>query len=199
AAPRGAPPPGRDLRAAPLEREMTPSAMGRAGALRAPADVHAPFEGPPLDDAPHPADMEDDRRAPPARAAGAPDVNGVAAAWDRVVATVRSAGKTMLATALEHASPAAVTAQGLVTVELDDPNEFYAQSLDSGRADLLVALQAEIPSVTRVELKGGKAASTASMKRISDDDIRSARLAKLRKHDPVLDAAIDALDLDVVD
>ena len=33
---------------------------------------------------------------------------------------------------------------------------------------------AELAGVSRVELKGGKAASPASMKRISDDDIRSA-------------------------
>jgi hypothetical protein len=36
-------------------------------------------------------------------------------------------------------------------------------------------------------------------KRMTDDMVRAERLAALRKRDPVLAAAIDALDLDVAD
>lgn len=149
-----------------------------------------------MDDAPHPADVDD--RPRPARG-GVPDLNAVAAVWDDVVAATREAGRTLLATALEHASPVAVTAQGLVTVELDDANEFYMQSIEAGRGDVLAALRASLPGVARVELKGGAHAPPTVMRRISDADIRSDRLAKLRTCDPVLSAAIDALDLDVMD
>lgn len=150
-----------------------------------------------MDDAPHPADAVEDRPRP--HRAGVADLNAVAAVWDDVVTATRVAGRTLLATALEHASPVAVTAQGLVTVELDDPNEFYTQAIEGGRGDILAALRASLPGVTRVELKGGAHGSAPAMKRISDADIRSDRLAKLRTYDPVLSAAIDALDLDVMD
>ena len=192
--PRPAPP---AMRAAPpvVERE-----------LRAPAPAEPPRgvpadmwmdDGPPVDDAPHPADTMDDRR--PTRRAGAPDVNAVSAVWDDIVAAARLGGKTLLAAALEHAAPAVVTAQGVVTVELDEPNDIFAQALEAGRGDLLTALQEALPSVTRIELRGGKPAPAGPVKRISDADIRRDRLAKLRKHDPVLGAAIDALDLDLMD
>ena len=116
------------------------------------------------------------------------------------MAAVRAAGKSMLATALEHASPVAVTGQGVLSIELDDPNEIFAQAIESGRAELLAAFRARLPEVARVELRGGRAAAPeARVQRISDDDIRTERLATLRRHDPVLGAAIDALDLDVVD
>ena len=45
--------------------------------------------------------------------------------------------------------------------------------------------------------KGSRLRSEA--KRLTDDMLRQERLASLRKRDPLLGAAIDALDLDVVD
>ncbi|HEU5174413.1 MAG TPA: hypothetical protein VFT96_06645, partial [Gemmatimonadaceae bacterium] len=186
----------RELRASPRV-EPAPRA-------RVPADFRAPEDVPPLDDAPHPADMVDDAPARGARGsgrAGTPDVSAVTAVWDDVVAAAHSAGKSMLATALGHASPATVNGQGVLTIELDEPNDFYAQALESGRGDLLSLLGARLPGLTRVELRGsaGKATPSQQQKRISDEDIRSERLTALRKYDPVLGAAIDALDLDVVD
>lgn len=126
-------------------------------------------------------------------------MTGVTAIWDDLIRAARSAGKTLLATALEHASPAAVTAHGALTIELDEANGFYAQSIESGRAELLALVQSQLPAISRLDLRGGMAMPSAQLRRISNDDIRSERLATLRRNDPVLGAAIDALDLDVVD
>jgi hypothetical protein len=40
---------------------------------------------------------------------------------------------------------------------------------------------------------------TAPPTRLTDEMVRAERIAALRKKDPVLDAAIDALDLDLAD
>jgi hypothetical protein len=54
------------------------------------------------------------------------------------------------------------------------------------------------PGVTRVTVRAA-ASSGAPPVRLTDQMVRSERLSTLRRRDPVLDAAIDALDLDLID
>ena len=106
----------------------------------------------------------------------------------------------MLATALAHASPAAVTAAGVVTIELDEPNDIYAHAVSTARAEIAAALREWFVGVERVELRRDESAPAAPPpKRITDEMVRAERIAALRKRDPVLGAAIDALDLEVAD
>ncbi len=125
------------------------------------------------------------------------DLNRVVERWDELLERLRASGKTLVATALSHGSPSAVTAAGEVTIELEEPNEFYTQAFEKERA-AVQGIRAEwFAGVTRVQLKRTGAAAPA--KRLTSEDIRLEKLAALRKKDPVLGAAIDALDLDVVD
>jgi DNA polymerase-3 subunit gamma/tau len=120
--------------------------------------------------------------------------------WDELVERVRATGKQMLASALVHAAPATVSAKGLLILELDEPNDILAHALHSARSDLLAALRHWFPAIERVELRRDEqGASSAAPKRLTDEMIRADRIANLRKRDPVLNAAIDALDLDVTD
>ena len=120
--------------------------------------------------------------------------------WDALVESLRAGGKPMLATALEHSTPLAVTASGVVTIELDEPNDIYAHAITSGRAEILEALRGSFAVVERVELRRGEPGGTASPpKRLTDEMVRAERIAALKKRDPVLRAAIDDLDLDVAD
>src|SRR5205085_5254815 len=95
-----------------------------------------------------PATMADVARAvdPPARqslgAAPAPlDLARVAGRWDALVAQVRSDGKRVLASTLEHALPVAATAAGDLTIELDEPNEFLSPAVESGQSDIAATLR----------------------------------------------------------
>ena len=64
----------------------------------------------------------------------------------------------------------------------------------------IVARDDERTGVERVELRREESSvPTPPPKRLTDDMVRAERIAALRKRDPVLSAAIDALDLDVVD
>ena len=127
------------------------------------------------------------------------DANKLTEQWDDVIDDLRRAGKTLLAAAMQHAAPTAVTARGEVTIQLDEPNDFYAQAFDTGRADLLTALRARFTNIERVQLLRDENAPAEPKKRITDEMIKAERLSALRKRDPVLGAAIDALDLDPLD
>ena len=128
------------------------------------------------------------------------DLARVAGRWDALVDRVRAAGKPLLATALQHASPVSVTAHGDVTIALDEPNDIYVRAVMDARADVAAILREWFAGVERVQLRRDESvAPAAPPKRLTDDMVRAERLAALRKRDPVLAAAIDALDLEVVD
>jgi DNA polymerase-3 subunit gamma/tau len=130
--------------------------------------------------------------------AGAPDLNQVVERWDDVVTAMRAAGKSVAATALEHASPSAVNARGDVTLALDEANPIYEQALEAVKSELVSTMRRWFPGVQRLVVRApeGRAAPPP---RLTDEMVRSERIAVLRRKDPVLDAAIDALDLDLAD
>ena len=130
--------------------------------------------------------------------AAAPDLNQLVERWDDVVAAVRASGKSVAATALERASPAAVNARGDVTLALDESNPIYEQAIEAVKGDVVAALRASFPGVQRLVVRAPEGATTPPP-RLTDEMVRSERIAALRKKDPVLDAAIDALDLDLAE
>ncbi|MDB4880183.1 MAG: polymerase subunit gamma and tau, partial [Gemmatimonadetes bacterium] len=127
-----------------------------------------------------------------------PDVNRLAERWDALVAAMKGAGRGVAATALEHAVPVAVTAKGEVTIALDEANPIYEQALEAVKGELATTLQGWFPGVQRVSVRaaGGSAAPPV---RLTDEMVRRERLTAMRRRDPVLGAAIDALDLDLAD
>ncbi len=136
----------------------------------------------------------------PIVAAGEPlELNTVTGRWDALVERLKTSGKQMLATALEHASPVSVTASGVVTIELDEPNDIYAHAIGNGRGEIAGALREWFAGVERIELRRDEQAPAAPPKRLTDAMVREQRIAALKKRDPVLRAAIDVLDLDVAD
>src|SRR5215510_12743227 len=140
--------------------------------------------------------------APGPAAVGKPseplDLNKLVGRWDALVERLRER-KPMLATALGHSSPVAVTAAGVVTIELDEPNDIYAHAIGSARADIVAAIAEWFVNVERVELRRDETTPVAPPKRLTDEMVRAERIAALKKRDPLLSAAIDALDLEVAD
>jgi DNA polymerase-3 subunit gamma/tau len=130
--------------------------------------------------------------------AGPPDVNLVVERWDDLVAGLRAAGKSNAATALEHAAPVTVTSRGDVTVALDEANPIYEQALEAAKVDVASRLREWFPGVNRVTVRAASASGAAPV-RLTDEMVKSERLSAMRRRDPVLGAAIDALDLDLAD
>ena len=106
----------------------------------------------------------------------------------------------MLAAALGHATPVAVTANGDVTLELEPAGSIYEQPITGGSADLLTALRATFPSASRLIVRVAVSGpADMSPKRITEASVKAERLAALRKRDSTLDAAIESLDLELLD
>ena len=133
-----------------------------------------------------------------ATAAGIPDVNRLVERWDELVAAMRGAGNSLAATALEHAAPVAVTVKGEVTIALDEANPIYEQALGKDEQDVTRSLRTLFPGVQRVIIRAA-AGSSAPPTRLTGEMVRVERLTAMRRRDPVLDRAIDALDLDLTD
>jgi hypothetical protein len=127
------------------------------------------------------------------------DLSKLTGRWDALVERLRVGGKPMLATSLEHSSPVSVTSNGVVTIELDESNDIYAHAIGSARTEIAVVLREWFAGVDRVELRRNEQTPTAPPKRLTEEMVRAERIAALKKRDPVLSAAIDALDLEVAD
>jgi DNA polymerase-3 subunit gamma/tau len=140
--------------------------------------------------------------ASPVGASGAravvPDVNHLVERWGELVAVMRAAGNSLAATALEHSAPVAVNGQGDVTIALDEANLIYEQALDKDEKEVTRALRTLFPGVRLVLIRTA-AESSAPRTRLTDEMVRIERITAMRRKDPVLDQAIDILDLDLAD
>ena len=176
---------------APPRRDAAPAVREPAPPRPVPADAPAPHTAAPvpLADAP----------VSPVAAQVPLDLNVLAGRWDQLVDRVRATGMGVLAAALQNAMPSAVSTRdgGEVTVRLDEANPFHAQAIEEKRSEILAILREWFTGVSRITVMSE--AQAAAPKRLTDEMIRSERLAKLRQRNPVLGAAIDVLDLDVVD
>ena len=127
-----------------------------------------------------------------------PDVDELKARWDAITSALRAMGKNMGATALGRAEPVAVSAAGDVTIALDEPNPIYEQALDALKADIASLIGKEFGGVKRVLVRASTGVA-APQARLTDEMVRAERLSAMRRKDPVLDRAVDALDLDLAD
>jgi DNA polymerase-3 subunit gamma/tau len=191
--------------AALLERPAPAAVAGVADAPYPPPPTADDFAPPLADEGEEAFDVAPSSPAArtPARPAGAgappPDVAALAARWDEVVAAARAA-RPLVATALAAARPAAVSAAGAVTVELDEPNPAFAQAIESAHGDVLAAVRRAYPAATRVLVRADAAgAGGGPQQRLTAEGIKAERVASLARRDPVLGAAIAALDLDLLD
>ncbi|HEY0778392.1 MAG TPA: DNA polymerase III subunit gamma/tau [Gemmatirosa sp.] len=130
-----------------------------------------------------------------------PDVEMLAARWTAVVDAARAV-RPLIATALAATRPVAVSAAGIVTVELLEPNDAFAQALTAAHDDVVGAIRHAHPAAARVVLRAGappQASASAAPQRLTVEGVRAERLVTLAQRDRVLGAAIEALDLELLD
>jgi len=175
---------------APSTSRRVPDAPRPSPRRAEPAPVTAPRA-----DAPSPAPK------PAPRAAL--DLNVLCERWGDVVDRVRSmSSRPMLVSALEHALPVAVSAQGAITVQLEQPNEIFEKTIESGAAEVISALAGTFDGATKLvvrRVEQTKAPPADATKRLTEDQARQERAQMLRKKDPALDAAIEELDLELLE
>ncbi len=140
------------------------------------------------------------RRATPVDVAIPPretllEINAIVGAWDDIVDAVKRV-RPMYGSMLEHCLPTGVSSGGTLTVHVDDAAAY--ESLAAKAADIVDTLRPRIPGLQKLALKTPERAKAAP-NRMSHETIRHDTMASLRKRDPVLRAAIDELDLELMD
>ncbi|MHB1312692.1 MAG: hypothetical protein ACYC3L_11810, partial [Gemmatimonadaceae bacterium] len=122
------------------------------------------------------------------------EINRLAEHWDEVVDAVRRSGRGTLASMLDHATPQAVAGNGTVTLAVD--TEAHGEALTQAQEHVVAALRTRFSGIERIAVK---ALQAAPMERLTEASVRERKVAQLRKRDPLLDAAIEALDLHLLD
>lgn len=121
------------------------------------------------------------------------------AAWPAVVAGARERSP-LLGTVVEHLRPVSVDGR-TVTLAVDRTAGHMiegARRQQSAIAELLTVPGEGAAKVLVVE-SGDPASLESRPKRLSDSELRAIKLREIRAKDGALDAAADALDLEIVE
>ena len=125
------------------------------------------------------------------------DLNRLAEHWDEVVEAVRIGGRGIVASALAEGAPTAVSASGVVTIGVT--SDALGVAIQNGSDAVVAALRSVFDGVERVAVKVLAENQTTTPRRLTAENVLSDRIAMLRKRDPLLSAAIDALDLRLIE
>jgi DNA polymerase-3 subunit gamma/tau len=126
------------------------------------------------------------------------DINRVAEHRDALVDSVNAEHRALLlSSTLAHATPTAVTASGTVTLTVE--SDAHADIITGGEAIILGALKRRFEGVQKVVVRTIAPDADRAPRRLNEGAVKADRMATLRKQSPVLDAAVDALDLELLD
>ena len=120
--------------------------------------------------------------------------------WPQIIEAVK-AEKRLLGTALADTLLVAV-APPMVAVALKEENPMVAENLERSREVVERVIGARVGGAVRLEVRppeATKAGETPRPRRRTDASDRAERLQALRAQDPTLDAAAEALDLELTD
>ena len=118
--------------------------------------------------------------------------------WLQLIADARA--KSPILGALVAASEATAVEDTTVTIRLLDENPVHAEGLERQRDVLAQLVGRHVTGPVRVRLAMAESPSPrARPARLTEDSARGERLAHLRGKDASLDAAVDALDLELLE
>ena len=142
--------------------------------------------------------------APPVVADAAPtkpalqalEINRLVEHWEAIVDGIVRDGRALLGAALGHATPTAVTAAGVVTLTVDVAAQ--AELIEQQEAAILASIRKRFDNVARLNVQAAPGEITAP-RRLNETAVKADRMQMLRKQSKLLDAAVDALDLELLD
>ena len=127
----------------------------------------------------------------------ASDLNAVAGIWDDMVAGIRR-DRPFIATLLEQSLPISTTANGVLVLQVEVPA--VQEGLAAKMTETVASMTPWLAGLGRLTVRlAGDPLTAGPASRMTVETVRSETLASLRKRDAVLGAAIEALDLDLVD
>jgi DNA polymerase-3 subunit gamma/tau len=137
---------------------------------------------------------------------GSPTLEQVKAQWSRVAQTLRMNGRGMVAEAVQRLVPMQVSPDGALTLGYAPADDTFAMAVDRARADMIAVLQDTLPGLTTFTLHVNAGAAPASSaaarptsKRLTAHDVQQQRTEQIAAKDPLLEAAVRVLDLELLD
>src|SRR6266566_2858838 len=126
-------------------------------------------------------------------------VDRLRALWPRVVDDARA--KTPMLGALLQVTEVVGVDAGTVTIRLLDTNPVHAEGLERQREVLAQLVARYVTEPVRIKLQGAGSRERAMPRpgRLTEEGARAERLKTLRAQDPSLNAAVDALDLELLE
>jgi DNA polymerase-3 subunit gamma/tau len=126
------------------------------------------------------------------------DLNRLVECWEEITDAVHGEhGALMLSSTLAHATPSAVTASGTVTLTVT--SEAHAELIAGGEATVLAAVRRRFDGVQALAVRVEAPDATRAPRRLNEGAVKADRMTMLRKQSPLLDAAVEALDLELLD
>ena len=126
----------------------------------------------------------------------ASDLNAVAGIWDDMVAGIRR-DRPFIATLLEQSLPVSTNANGVLVLQVEAPA--VQEGLAAKMTEVVATMSAWLAGLQKLNVRlAGDSVAAGPSPRMTVESVRSETLAALRKRDPGLNAAIDALDLDLI-
>jgi DNA polymerase-3 subunit gamma/tau len=180
-----------------LLRELNAPVSGSGGGRLPERDIAPP---PVVRDRVEPPRRQSSEPKAPDKVLGAVSRGELVSRWGDIVAAA-GAKSQMLATALGHAAPEAVEPGGVVVLRLIEANEIFKRKLDMSREEIATVLRTVVDGVTKVridEATPGSASVAGPVRRLTAESVKGEQLVRLRQKDALLNAAIDALDLELM-
>ena len=137
----------------------------------------------------------------------APTLEAIRAQWNAVADAIRLGsggvgGRSLLAESVRRVRPSTLDDSGMLTLNHDPGDDTFSTSVDNGRDRLLEVIAELVGPVRALRLQSDGATGAASAsagKRITAHDVKSETLDRLAQRDPLLAAAVKALDLELLD
>jgi DNA polymerase-3 subunit gamma/tau len=124
------------------------------------------------------------------------DLNAVAGIWDDMVAAIRR-DRPFIATLLEQALPVSSSSTGMLTLQVDSAT--VQEGLVARSAEVSSVMSGWLRGLQRFTVRYAGDSAPPSAGRMTVESVRTETVAALRKRDPMLASAIDALELDLVE
>ena len=138
----------------------------------------------------------------PSGASAPPSLPAVQAGWQHIIEAVRKAGRAMVAESLQRMTPIEVTTDGGVLLGYAPTDDTFVRAVESARADVLAAMQGCVEGVVSFALRrrsDGADQPARNTTRLTQAAVHQQRVQQLSARDPVLEAAVRVLDLELLD
>lgn len=128
-----------------------------------------------------------------------PKLAEVLARWTDVEDTLKRT-RSALAQAVRLLVPEEINEHGTLLLGYASSDDNWARAVEKHRMDVLLALQATFEGISSFTLRAfGQPASSASAKRLTAADVKKQRTEQLTSRNPLLEAAVQKLDLELLD